>query len=148
MSCLAARFRAVLVVVSPLAIVVALDAGASRASGRQQTNAYSGADIFKSYCAVCHGTSAKGDGPLAASMKKRPPDLTQFAKQNDGKYPADLVFKIIDGRQPVAGHGGPDMPVWGDAFKASAVGGSEEAVKGRIQGLVDYLETLQEKRPQ
>ena len=40
------------------------------------------------------------------------------------------------------------MPVWGDAFKPSAVGGSDEAVKARIKSLVDYLETLQEKRPQ
>ena len=41
------------------------------------------------------------------------------------------------------------MPVWGGAFmRTSAVGGSEEAVQDRIKGLVDYLETLQEKRPQ
>ena len=78
-------------------------------------------------------------------MKKRPADLTLFTRQNGGTYPAAMVFKIIDGRQPVQGHGGPDMPVWGDAFKPSSVGGSEDAVKGRIKALVDYLETLQQK---
>ena len=142
------RLRAVFVIVASVTVVSALHAGAPQPSAQSQPTFYSGSDVFKTYCAVCHGPSAKGDGPLAASLKKRPPDLTQFAKQNDGKYPADMVSKIIDGRQQVAGHGGPDMPVWGDAFKQSAVGGSDEAVQARIKSLVDYLETLQEKRPQ
>jgi mono/diheme cytochrome c family protein len=83
---------------------------------------FSGSDVFKDYCAVCHGTSAKGDGPLAGHMKRRPPDLTVLAKQNGGVFPSEQVRKIIDGRQPVPGHGGPDMPVWGNAFKASRLG--------------------------
>jgi hypothetical protein len=53
------------------------------------------------------------------------------------------VYRIIDGRKPVKGHGGPDMPVWGDAFRRSADGYSEEAVKGRIEGLASYLRSLQ-----
>src|SRR5262245_6643009 len=68
--------------------------------------AYSGSELFKTYCAACHGTSAHGDGPLAANMKKPPPDLTQFAARNGGAFPAALVAQIIDGRQPVKGHGG------------------------------------------
>ena len=86
---------------------------------------YSGSDLFKTYCAACHGTSAHGDGPLAAMMKKPPPDLTQFAARNGGTFPSALVAQIIDGRQPVKGHGGPDMPVWGDAFRASRLGSSD-----------------------
>ena len=50
-------------------------------------------------------------------MKTRPPDLTLFAARNGGTFPAALVGKIIDGRPPLPGHGGPDMPVWGDAFR-------------------------------
>jgi hypothetical protein len=56
------------------------------------------------------------------------------------------VTSIIDGRRPVPGHGGPDMPVWGDAFKASQAGGDEAAVKARIDELVRYIESLQAKR--
>lgn len=56
-----------------------------------------------------------------------------------------MVAKIIDGRQPEPLHGGPDMPVWGDAFKASHIGGSEEVVKARIDELVKYLGSLQVK---
>lgn len=110
--------------------------------------AYSGSELFKTYCAACHGTSAHGDGPLAANMKKPPPDLTQFAAKNGGVFPAALVAQIIDGRQPITGHGGPDMPVWGDAFKASRLGSSEESIKARIQALVEFLEHIQERRAQ
>jgi hypothetical protein len=42
------------------------------------------------------------------------------------------VRKVIDGRQPVTGHGGKDMPVWGDAFQAAS---GESAVKARIEAL-------------
>ena len=109
---------------------------------------YSGSDLFKTYCTACHGTSARGDGPLAANMKKPPPDLTQFAARNGGVFPSALVARIIDGRQPVTGHGGPDMPVWGDAFRASREGSSEEAVQARIKALVDHLERIQERPAQ
>ena len=108
---ISSRLRPVFVIVAFVAVVSGLHAGAPQPSAQSQSAFYSGSDVYKTYCAVCHGPSAKGDGPLAASLKKRPPDLTQFAKQNDGKYPADMVLKIIDGRQQVAGHGGPDMPV-------------------------------------
>ena len=46
------------------------------------------------------------------------------------------------------GHGGPDMPVWGDAFKASRVGSSEEAIQARIKALVEHLERIQERPAQ
>jgi len=102
-----------------------------------------GSDLYHDYCAVCHGASARGDGPLADKLKKRPPDLTQFARQNGGVFPTEMVRKIIDGREPIANHGGPDMPVWGDAFKTSRAGGTDAAVKARINELVRYLESLQ-----
>lgn len=111
-----------------------------------QVTPFVGSDLFRDHCAVCHGTSARGDGPLADKLKKRPPDLTGFARQNGGEFPATMVTSMIDGRRQVPGHGGPDMPVWGQAFKSSQAGGNEEAVKARIDELVRYLESLQEKR--
>lgn len=122
------------------------------AAGAQQTlppserQSYSGSDLFRVYCAACHGTSAHGDGPLAANMKRPPPDLTRFAAGNAGVFPAEMVKRIIDGRQPVTNHGGPDMPVWGDAFKASYMGASEESVQARINALVEFIETIQERQ--
>jgi mono/diheme cytochrome c family protein len=107
-----------------------------------------GADLFRMYCASCHGTSATGDGPLASAMRRKPPNLTEIAKRQKGAYPSDLVFKIIDGRQRVTGHGGPDMPVWGDAFMRTSEASNEESVRARIKALVDYLESIQARDTQ
>ena len=127
--------------------------GPVRADERHQqasagTEVPSGQEIFKLYCASCHGASARGDGPLAENLKVRPPDLTQFAKNNGGQFPAETDRKNIDGREPMKRHGGSQMPVWGDAFRASGGGMSEEAVKERINALVEYLESVQERAGQ
>jgi mono/diheme cytochrome c family protein len=126
----------------------ALPAGAAEPA--QQTaealvTSESGSALFKTYCASCHGVSAKGDGPLAEHLRSRPPDLTQLAKRSGGKFDAEDVQRVIDGRKPLKGHGGPDMPVWGDAFKRSGQGMSEDAVKTRIRSLTEFLESLQPK---
>jgi len=105
----------------------------------------SGDALFKTYCGSCHGKSAKGDGPLADALRFRPADLTLIAKRNGGKFDADKVYRMIDGRESVKGHGGTDMPVWGDAFKRSVEGYSEKAVKTRIQAIVEYLKSVQVK---
>ena len=145
------RSRCATASVGVLAAILSFAAATARGQELPQPPAaqsYSGSELFKTYCAACHGTSAHGDGPLAAKMKKPPPDLTQFAARNGGVFPAALVAQIIDGRQPVKDHGGPDMPVWGDAFKASRLGSSEESVQARIRALVEYLEHIQERRAQ
>jgi mono/diheme cytochrome c family protein len=103
-----------------------------------------GSGLFATYCAVCHGTNAKGTGPLADSLKRRPADLTMIASRNGGTYDRELVKRIIDGKNPVKGHGGGDMPVWGDAFERSADAGPQQ-VQARIDALVDYLGSLQAK---
>lgn len=76
-------------------------------------------------------------------MVKKPANLVEIARRNGGQFPTELVFKTIDGRQPVRGHGGPDMPVWGDAFSKAREVGDEERVKAVIQSLVEYLDTIQ-----
>ena len=130
--------------------VTLMAAGEPQAPNAQATpnHAPLGGYLFKTYCATCHGTTARGDGPLADSMRRRPADLTEITKRNKGSYPKDLVYQIIDGRQKVAGHGGPDMPVWGDAFLRTSEGSDEASVRHRIQALVDYLETLQARNTQ
>ena len=112
---------------------------------RQQRVRFDGADVFRTYCVVCHGEAGKGDGPLSTQLRKAPPDLTLFAKNNKGAFPKELVAKIIDGREPVKGHGGGDMPVWGDAFSRSTEDSDPESVKQKIQALVGYIESIQQK---
>jgi mono/diheme cytochrome c family protein len=92
---------------------------ADNAWAQANVAAPSGIDTFNSYCATCHGTGGKGDGPLASSLRTRPPDLTLLAARNGGKFDPDQVAQIIDGRNPVKGHGGGEMPVWGEIFAKS-----------------------------
>jgi mono/diheme cytochrome c family protein len=114
--------------------------GAGSAAG---VAAVSGAYAFRTYCASCHGIDGKGDGPLSDSLRFRPPDLTLIAKRNGGDFPAEKVIRIVDGRKPVKGHGGPDMPIWGDAFRNADTAYDDAAAKARIKAVVDHLKTLQ-----
>jgi mono/diheme cytochrome c family protein len=122
----------------------AASAGARADHETQSQRRFDGKTEFMLYCASCHGASARGDGPLADSMRRRPPDLTLFARNNKNVFPADTVARIIDGREPIKGHGGPDMPVWGDAFSRSRDSSDPESVKLRIQALVEFLKSIQQ----
>ena len=102
-----------------------------------------GAYAYRTYCASCHGADGKGEGPLAENLRFRPPDLSLMAKRNGGEYPAETVHRIVDGRRPLPGHGGPDMPIWGDAFKNPETGFDEAKVREKIRVVVDHLRTLQ-----
>jgi mono/diheme cytochrome c family protein len=102
-----------------------------------------GSNTYRTYCASCHGQAGHGDGPLAVRLRFAPPDLTEIAKHNAGKFPFEKIAKIIDGREPVKGHGGPDMPIWGDAFLESREGYDAAKVKQKINQLVQYLASLQ-----
>jgi mono/diheme cytochrome c family protein len=102
-----------------------------------------GSDLFRTYCASCHGVSGRGNGTVAIFLRVPAADLTQIAKRNKGVFPAERIYEIIDGRRIVKVHGDSQMPVWGDAFSRSIAGGDERLVKARIQELVTYLKTLQ-----
>lgn len=117
-------------------------AAKSAAEMRQRVT---GGEVYRTYCATCHGTTGRGDGPLASAMRRPPADLTEIARRNGGEYPSEAVFRTIDGRTPIRGHGGPDMPVWGDAFARSRDGGDAATVKERIDSLVDFIRMLQVK---
>jgi mono/diheme cytochrome c family protein len=100
-----------------------------------------GSQLFRTYCASCHGVSGRGNGPLADQLRRPPPDLTQFTRRNGGMFPSERVYRIVEGRD-VASHGDREMPVWGDIFKA---GSSGPAVKARIDAIVRYLAGIQER---
>src|SRR5579864_9334747 len=104
----------------------------------------SGKDMFQSYCAVCHGKDAKGDGPAASALKVPPPNLTELSKKNGGKFPSAHVAAVIRGQADLAAHGSKDMPVWGPLF-SSISQGHEGQVQQRIANLVSYIESLQQK---
>jgi mono/diheme cytochrome c family protein len=109
----------------------------------EMTSPASGVQMFNTYCAVCHGKDAKGDGPLATELKIPPANLTLLAKNHGGKYPSDYVSEVImTGPRDAKAHGSRDMPVWGTVFKSL---GDEASVKQRIFNLNKYIESLQAK---
>ena len=124
--------------------LLALGAAANDKPAHDSGAALMGSTTFKTFCASCHGKTARGDGPLAEHLRFVPPDLTRIAKRNGGTFDAEKVAKIIDGRQAVKGHGGSDMPVWGDAFLRSREGYDAAKVKEKIGELVHFLASLQE----
>jgi hypothetical protein len=65
---------------------------------------------YHSSCAPCYGVDGKGNGPVRAGLKVLPPDLTVLAKKNNGMFPFNYVYGIIDGRKTVMAHGTRDMP--------------------------------------
>ena len=105
----------------------------------------SGRSIYQTYCESCHGSQGKGDGTFASMLRRPPADLTRITEEAGGTFPAEQVHRTIDGRDPVSGHGGGDMPVWGDAFSRSSQGSSPEDVKAKIDALVKHIESLQPK---
>lgn len=73
-----------------------------------------GALLYADFCAVCHGVSLRGDGPMAAALTIPPADLTQLTE--DGVFPIFDVVRVIDGRDPLLSHGGA-MPIFGRWFQ-------------------------------
>ena len=114
---------------------------------------------YQSGCASCHGVDAKGNGPVSKDLKTRPADLTVLAKKNNGVFPVNAVYKIIDGREPIAGHGTREMPIWGwrfvptehfnlkpaDDYIYLPPASPEPVVHSRILAVIDYLNRIQEK---
>ena len=103
-----------------------------------------GSQLFRTYCASCHGTDARGDGPVALQLRRMPPDLTQYTRRNGGMFPSERVYRIIDGRD-VPSHGDREMPVWGDVFRMTPDDSAVAGVKARIDAVVRYLEGIQER---
>jgi mono/diheme cytochrome c family protein len=114
------------------------------AVGPDLGEAAAGEVIYMRYCAACHGKSLKGDGPVASGLNKKPIDLTQLAKGNNGAFPFDKVCAMIDGRQSTRMHGTPDMPVWGEIFAATK-GADAPSAEAAVKRIANYVWTMQEK---
>ena len=136
------------VIVNGLVFTI-LIAGASAAAQTESKAAaggepFTGKQLYSSYCALCHGSDGKGGGPFSPQLKVWPPDLTQMAKKNHGVYPSMRVSEAIDGEFGKPSHGSAEMPIWGPVFRSMAHGHKDSA-RVRIESLVKYLESIQEK---
>ena len=102
-----------------------------------------GLDLYRAYCATCHGTNGKGDGPVARSLKVAPPDLTTLASK--GQFPTERVRQTILGDAVVAAHGTREMPIWGPVFHQ--IEADVDRGNVRTENLVKYLQSIQTVAP-
>lgn len=114
---------------------------------REQVTHPSGEVLYHRYCASCHGVAGKGDGPLAASLRKSPTDLTTLARRAGGRFDEAAVMAVIDGKRLVAEHGPREMPVWGVVFDEELKDQPYTQYTGllRAQVLADYLRSIQQE---
>jgi mono/diheme cytochrome c family protein len=88
-----------------------------------------GEKAYKANCVPCHGSDAKGDGPVAKNMSVKPSDLTA-PKLTHGSSDGEIFINIKEGI-------GPDMKM--KAFKAKL---SDQD----IWNVVNYIHSLQAKK--
>jgi cbb3-type cytochrome c oxidase subunit III len=112
---------------------------------QQLIQSVEGPDLFRAYCASCHGQDAKGNGPAAPMLKATVPDLTLIAANNSGSFSAMRIRRIIMGEGTIASHGSREMPVWGPVFHQV----EQDVDRGnvRVENLVKYLESIQVLKP-
>jgi DMSO reductase family type II enzyme heme b subunit len=101
------------------------------AAGDAPAQDHPGKAVYDRWCAGCHGTDGRGDGPAAAWMLPRPRDFTQARYQvrttATGELPTDAdILHVIDVGMP-----GTTMPGW----RRQLTGAERNA-------LVDYLKSF------
>jgi cytochrome c6 len=79
----------------------------------------SGADVFKTKCASCHGATGSGDTAMGKSLKLKDLGSAEVQGQSD----ADLTNVIAKGKKPMPGYEG-------------------KLTSDQIQDLVKYIRTL------
>ena len=101
---------------------------------------------FMTYCASCHGSNGKGNGPIVHFLKRKPADLTQLSKNNDNSFPFDRIYGVFDGTYVFAEHGSSEMPIWGYRFIREAKQENEpsSAAKAKALDIILYIQVIQE----
>lgn len=71
-----------------------------------------GGSLWKQDCEACHGVAGRGDGPVSASLRKRPKDLTRI--ESPPIFPDGvLAYRIANG--------GEVMPAWKGALSGDDI---------------------------
>jgi len=155
---MASRIVGLLLAVAMLAVAVAAQSGAGSSSSSSSAQAKteiklvparfsdpsSGQQMYRSYCASCHGNDARGDGPAAPALKAIPTDLTLLAVENGGAFPDARVAHVIKGDLMTPAHGSKEMPVWGPVF-LSLDKHDQAILLLRVHNLSAYIESVQRR---
>jgi mono/diheme cytochrome c family protein len=108
-----------------------------------QPSSSSGAELYKQYCAACHGNDLKGTGP-APEPYRAPPNLTTLARRHGGQFPNAYVMDVLRNGVVLPAHGPAQMPVWGTDVRMTG-GSNGNQVAARITNLANYIRSLQTK---
>jgi mono/diheme cytochrome c family protein len=132
-------------------LLVALVTGSPAAGAEPERSllAISGERLYVRHCAVCHGSSGRGDGPFGGILRKAPSDLTTIAARNGGNFPDAEITRFVDGQFVPPAHGTRQMPIWGRWLGEPIAEGTEpdEVARGEILAILEYLKTLQRPLP-
>ena len=102
-----------------------------------------GRALYVSYCQVCHGEH--GDGAMSDRLSSPPPDLRQISARRNGEFPEEYIAGVIAGRERITGHPASDMPSFWIAIRNGENLSSDEQVEEKIDLLVAYLKSIQNK---
>jgi len=135
-----------IVVIAALAlpvIAVAQTEVKTKSVPAKPTSAASGQEMYREYCASCHGLTGKGDGPAAPALKTPPANLSTLSARNNGQFPEAKVIQSIKAGPQIPAHGSAEMPVWGGIFLALRTSPNDAEVQLRARNLMNYIKTLQ-----
>jgi mono/diheme cytochrome c family protein len=137
------RTAAIAMLASGLLVLGAHAQGPNRSTPREPLlpKTTVGSELYRFYCANCHGLDATGR-PASPAMRTPSTDLTRLALNHGGVFPREAVRDVIaHGTGRNSAHGRTDMPVWGTIFRG--LDPSDTMVDIRIDSLVRYIEGLQ-----
>lgn len=119
--------------------------GSGPGAAQQERVIAEGKEEYLWQCASCHGAGGAGDGEMAAILVRRPTDLTQIAKRNDGVFPFWRIYHTIDSAERVTGHEFFQMPQFSKRFREDEGKPGYPDAYVRILLLTHFLETIQRK---
>jgi len=113
------------------------------ACGQPDEQPLSGRQLYRTYCASCHGVDGRGGGPAAPALRAEPTDLTRLEAR--GAFDESRIMAVIDGRRQVDAHGSRVMPVWGGVFvsELDTLRYTEYTTLLRTRDLMEYLRSIQ-----
>ena len=104
-----------------------------------------GANIYRDFCASCHGHDGRGNGPFSRNLKQEVPDLTRLSRRNGGTFPVGRVRSKLafGGDDPLPAHGSKAMPIWGPIFHQIEF--DRDLGNVRLENVTKYVESIQRK---
>lgn len=126
---------------------LAAAAGVAACMNAEMPDASEGRVAYDANCAMCHGASGKGDGPLAGDLSVKPVNLTTLTRENGGVFPVNRVLSYIDGYKRKAPED-LEMPEFGLLLEGASVPietgeGVFTPTPRPLAALLAYMETIQ-----